>query len=1051
MTDVIAIQESVVEEAALAWLEGAGYIIVHGPDIAPGEPAAERDTYRDVILAGRLRQALARLNPSLPQMALDDAFRQLTRVEHPNLTVNNHRFHRLLIDGVSVSYPVDGGSTKYVDAKAIDLENPSANDWLAVNQFTVQRQGVLSDPNAPLEGTRRPDIVLFCNGLPLAVFELKNPADENATVEGAFRQLETYKAEIPDLFVYNEALVISDGTDARVGTLTAGLEWFKAWRTVDGETVERGRVQLETLIRGLFAPDRFLDLIRYFIVFEEHRSTIVKKMAGYHQYHAANKAVQSTLAATSAGGDGRVGVVWHTQGSGKSLTMLFYAGKVIQQPAMANPTLIVLTDRNDLDDQLYGVFAGGHELLRQTPAQADSRADMREKLTVASGGVVFTTIQKFLPPAGQSEHPLLSERRNIVFIVDEAHRTQYGLDVHYVTRDDGVYPVYGLAKYMRDALPNAAFVGFTGTPVSADDRDTRAVFGGYIDVYDIQRAVEDKATVPIYYDARHAKIGLDERMMAQLDPDFEEVTEGEEAELKEHLKSKWAQMAAIVGDPARLDLVARDIVSHYEQRDATLPGKAMIVCMSRAICVDLYDRLAALRPAWVHPDDDKGMLKVVMTGSAADGPDWQQHIRSTRRRKALADRFRDPTTDFKVVIVRDMWLTGFDAPSLHTMYADKPMRGLSLMQAIARVNRVFPEKEGGLVVAYLPLATQLQAALKDYTEADRANTGRPQDEAAEIMLEKYDVVKAMFHGFDYSRFFDGSPAQRLNTLSAAVDHILSGRDNLRDRYIDVVTALGRAYALANPHPLAVEIRHEIGFFQAVKAPLVKMTTAGVTQTGKTSAELDAAIRQLLAGAIAPEGVVNLLSLAGLQQPDISILSDEFLLEVQALPQRNLALELLRRLIEDEIKARRRKNLVQSRSFALLLRQALDRYNQQHVAANQIITELIELAHEMRQANQRGDQLGLTEDELAFYDALANNESAVDVMGDEQLAVIARELIQVVRKNVSIDWTVKQSARAKIRVVVKRILRQYGYPPDLQEAATRTVLEQAELLATDWAG
>ena len=1043
--------ESDVEEAALEWLQEVGYTYVGGPDIAPGEPGAERETYRDVVLAGRLRQTLARLNPDLPQSALDHAFRQLTRTDSPNLTVNNHRFHRLLVDGVPVSYPVDGGRTAYVHARVADFQDPSANDWLAVNQFSVRIQGVLADPDTPLEGTRRPDIILFLNGLPICVIELKNAADENATVLDAYHQLQTYKTEAADLFVYNEGLIAADGTDARLGPLTAGWEWFKPWRTIDGDTIERARPLLETLIKGALAPDRFLDLIRYFTVYEEHRAQTIKKVAGYHQYHAANRAVEATLAATAPNGDGRVGVVWHTQGSGKSLTMLFYAGKIVQAAEMANPTLVVLTDRNDLDDQLYDVFALGHELLRQTPSQAESRENMRTRLAVASGGVVFTTIQKFLPEGGADEHPELSARRNIVFIVDEAHRTQYSFEARFVEREDGMHRVYGLAKYMRDALPNAAFVGFTGTPVSTTDHNTRSVFGDYIDVYDIQRAVEDKATVPIYYDARHAKIGLDERMAPLIDPDFDEVTEGEESELKEHLKTKWAQMLAIVGDPERLEQVARDIVTHYELRDTTLPGKAMIVCMSRAICVGMFDQLVKLRPDWHHPDDDKGMLKVVMTGSASDGPDWQQHIRNKRRRKELADRFRDPDTGFKVVIVRDMWLTGFDAPSLHTMYADKPMRGLNLMQAIARVNRIFPGKDGGLVVAYLPLATQLQEALKDYTEDDREHTGKLQDEAAEIMLEKHDVVKSMMHGFDYSGFFDERPTKRLRTLSAAVEHILSGREDLRQRYVDAVTALSRAFALANPHPLAIQIRDEVGFFQAVKSPLVKSDITGTTQKGKTRQELDEAIRQIVAKAIAPEGVVTLFSLAGLPQADISILSEEFLLEVQALPHRNLALELLRRLIEDEIKSRRKRNLIQSRSFAAMLRQALERYNKQQVTATKVLNELIEIAREMREARKHGDQLGLTEEELAFYDALANNKSAVDVMGDEQLAFIAKELIQAVRKSVSIDWTLKQSARARIRVVVKRLLRRYGYPPDLQEAATKTVLEQAELLAAEWAG
>jgi len=1054
--------ESIVEEAALIWLEATGYTIRHGPEIAPEQPGAERASYKEVLLVGRLRSALVRLNPALPAAAIDEAVRRVGRFDSPSLYTNNHTLHKLLIDGVPVSYQ-EKGRTVYKSARLLDFDPATCrrtNDWLAVNQFTVTRLGAQANPDAQLEGTRRPDIVLFVNGLPLAVLELKNPADEKANVHSAYQQLQTYKAEIPDLLAYNAALVVADGVDARLGSLTGGFEWFKRWRSIDGEGLEQGCSLLETLIRGALDPVRLLDLIRHFTFFEVTGAEIVKKIAQYHQFFAANKAVQETLRAVGAAagnavddavgarGDRKAGVVWHTQGSGKSLTMLFYAGKIILQPQMENPTIVVLTDRNDLDDQLLGnTFAPGHELLRQKPVQAKDRADLRALLgATAAGGVIFTTIQKFLPDPGDNSNPTLSARRNIIFIVDEAHRSHYGFEARYITTNEQVREVYGLAKYLRDALPNATFIGFTGTPVSKTDHDTRGVFGEYIDVYDIQRAVDDAATVPIYIEARYAKMKLDERMAPRIDPEFDEVTEGEEETSKAWLQSKWAQIAAVVGDLDRINLVAADIVQHFELRTQALPGKAMVVCMSREICVAMYNALIALRPDWCDPDDDKGVLKVVMTGSAADGETWQQHIRTKPRRKHLADRFRDPKSDFQIVIVRDMWLTGFDAPSLHTMYVDKPMHGHNLMQAIARVNRVYPGKDGGLIVAYLPMQTQLQQALQDYTEGDQELAGRLQDAAAEVMQEKYEVVAAMFHGFDYTAFFSALPTERLTVLSQAVDFILGGRDQLKARYIDAVTALGRAFALAVPHEAALAIRNEVAFFVAVRGPLVKTETAGVTRSGRTTQELDAAVQQLVDRAVAPDGIIDLFAVAGLDRPRISIVSDEFLVEVKALPRKHVAVELLRRLLEDEIRAQRRTNLVQARSFADMLAGAVDRYNRQAVSAVQVITELIELAKAMQAAHRRGDDLGLNADELAFYDALAANESAVQVMGDAQLAFLARELLQTVRRNATIDWSVQESARARMRIAVKRLLRQYGYPPDLQEGATKIVIEQAELLA-----
>ncbi len=1050
--------ESDVEEAALIWLAATGYTILHGPEIAPEQPAAERASYKTVLLLDRLRGALVRLNPDLPAAAIDEAVRRLGRFDSPNLYVNNHELHKLLIDGAPVSYQ-QNGRTVYKNARVLDF-NPATcrqnNDWLAVNQFTVTRLGAQANPEAQLEGTRRPDIVLFVNGLPLAVLELKNPADEKADVHSAYKQLQTYKAEIPDLMAYNAALVVADGVDARLGSLTGGFEWFKRWRSIDGAGLEQGRSLLETLIRGALDPVRFLDLLRHFTFFEVTGAQIVKKIAQYHQFFAANKAVQETLRAVGqapgARSDRKAGVVWHTQGSGKSLTMLFYAGKIILQPQMENPTLIVLTDRNDLDDQLLeNTFAPGHELLRQKPVQAKDRADLRALLgATAAGGVIFTTIQKFLPDPGDNSNPTLSARRNIIFAVDEAHRSQYGFEARYITTNEQVREVYGLAKYLRDALPNATFIGFTGTPVAKTDHDTRSVFGEYIDVYDIQRAVDDAATVPIYIEARYAKMKLDERMAPHIDPEFDEVTEGEEETSKAWLQSKWAQIVAVVGDPDRINLVAADIVQHFELRNQALPGKAMIVCMSREICVAVHDALIALRPGWYDADDDKGVLKVVMTGSAADGATWQQHIRTKPRRKHLADRFRDAKSDFQIVIVRDMWLTGFDAPSLHTMYVDKPMRGHNLMQAIARVNRVYPGKDGGLIVAYLPIQTQLQQALQDYTEGDQELSGRLQDAAAEVMQEKFEIVQDMFHGFDYTAFFSALPTDRLTVLAQAVDFILGGRDQLKARYIDAVAALARAFSLAMPHEAALAVRRDVAFFAAVRGPLVKTDTAGITGAGRTTQELDAAVQRLVDRAVAPDGIIDLFAVAGLDRPRISIVSDEFLVEVKAMQRKNVAVELLRRLIEDEIKAQRRTNLVQARSFAEMLAGAVDRYNRQAVSAVQVINELIELAKEMQAAHRRGDDLGLNADELAFYDALAANQSAVEVMGDEQLAFLARELLQTVRRNATIDWSVQENARARMRIAVKRLLRQYGYPPDLQETATRIVVEQAELLAGEMA-
>ena len=1041
--------ESEVENAALEWLADLGWAIAYGPDIAPGTPAAERAGYGEVVLERRLRGALARLNPGLPAAALDDAFRKLIRPQGATTEVRNRAFHRLLTDGVTVEYRDDGGAIRGAPVRAVDFDDAAGNDWLAVNQFTVIDN----------RRERRLDVALFVNGLPLGLIELKNPADEDATVWTAWRQLQTYKAELPSLFALNAALIVSDGTAARIGTLTAGREWFKPWRTISGETLADARLpQLQVMLEGVCSPRRFLALVRDFIVFEDDGGGApAKMMAGYHQFHAVEAAVAETRRAAvsqrpgpgfvegrGAGryesgrraggdpGDRRVGVVWHTQGSGKSLTMAFYAGRIVREPAMANPTIVVLTDRNDLDDQLFSTFYRCRDLLRQPPAQAASRADLRRRLTVESGGVVFATIQKFFPEEKGDRHPVLSDRRNVVVIADEAHRGQYDF-------------IDGFARHMRDALPNASFVGFTGTPIELRDANTRAVFGDYISVYDIQRAVEDRATVPIYYESRLAGLTLDEDEKPNIDPDFEEATEGEEIERKERLKTRWAQLEAVVGAEKRVALVAADVVAHFERRTEALNGKAMVVCMSRRICVDLHRELVRLRPDWHHEDDDKGQVKVVMTGAAADPPDWQPHIRDKRRREALAKRFRDTGDPFRIVLVRDMWLTGFDAPSLHTMYVDKPMRGHGLMQAVARVNRVFGDKPGGLVVDYLGLAHELKRALATYTES--GGGGRAvldQADAVAALREKHEVCRALFHGFDRSRWTAGAAAERLALLPAAQEHVLA-QENGRERCLQAVLELSQAFALAAPHEEAIRIRDDVAFFQAVRSVLAKRAEG----EARPEEDLDHAVRQLVSRAVASDGVVDIFAAAGLEKPDISILSEEFLAEVRDMPRRNLAVELLRKLLTGELAVRRRKNVVQARSFAEMLERTLLRYRNRAVEAAQVIEELIQLARDLREANARGEELGLSEDELAFYDALETNDSAVKVLGDDTLRDIARELVETVHGNVTIDWTLRENVRANLRRLVRRVLRKHGYPPDKQEKATLTVLEQAEALSAAW--
>ena len=1033
------VSESTVEQAALSWLSSLGWQTAYGPDIAPDTPGAERTDFTQVVLEERLRNALVNLNPGLPPSALETGLRSLINPDGPTLEARNRAFHHALTRGVTVRVRRPDGTTSGEPANVVDFENPANNDWLAVNQFTVKEN----------QSTRRTDIVLFVNGLPLGIIELKNPADENANVWNAWQQLQTYKAELPTLFSMNEMLMVSDGLHARVGTLTAGKEWFKPWKTMeDQEPGATNLPELQVMLEGVCDQSNFPTLLRDFIVFDDDGSgKLVKKMAGYHQFHAVQAAVEETLRATElqekasrtairhggAPGDRRIGVVWHNQGSGKSLTMAFYAGAIIRDPAMNNPTIVVLTDRNDLDDQLFGTFSRCQELLRQDPTQAESRADLRSKLSVNVGGVVFTTIQKFFPEEKGDSHPVLSDRRNIVVIADEAHRSQYDF-------------IDGYARHMRDALPNASFLGFTGTPIELDDANTRAVFGDYISVYDITRSEADGATVPIYYESRLAELALDEEEKPNIDPEFEELTEGEELERKEELKTKWAQLEAVVGADNRVRQIAKDIVRHFEARLEQLDGKAMVVCMSRRICVELYRELVRIRPQWEDTDDTKGEIKVVMTGSASDPVAWQKHIRGKSGREALANRFRNPDDPFRVVLVRDMWLTGFDAPSLHTMYVDKPMQGHGLFQAITRVNRVFKDKPGGLVVDYLGLANDLRKAVDNYTRSGgRGKAAFYKADAIAVMLEKHEVCCAMFHGFDWSPWVNGGAQGKLTILPPAQEHILAQKDG-KERFLQAVMELTKAFTLSVPDEEAIRIRDDVNFFQTVRAAFLKK---GPSEQ-RTEEDLDSAIRQIVSKAVASEGVVNIFAEAGLRNPDISVLSDDFLSEVRGMPHRNLAVELLQKLIRGELSTRRRQNVIQARSFAGMLEDAIRRYQNRTIEAAQVIEELIELAKDMREDFARGEELGLNEDELAFYDALETNDSAVKVLGDDTLRTIAQELVETVRRNATIDWTVRESVRAGMRNAVRRVLRKHGYPPDKQDKAIQTVIEQAELLSEEWA-
>ncbi|WP_321992646.1 type I restriction endonuclease subunit R [Marispirochaeta aestuarii] len=1069
------INESTIEDYAIELLHAQGFEYLYGPDIAPDSGNPERETFEDVLLIDRLRSAISRLNPSILGYAQEDALKQIQRIHTPELLVNNETFHRMLTEGINVSYQKNGYSQgNYV--WLIDFDNPENNDFLAINQYTVVENHV----------NKRPDIILFINGIPLVVIELKNPGDENATILSAFKQIETYKQTIPSLFTFNSIVVISDGLDARAGTISSGIDRFMSWKSADGlEAAAFNMSQIEVLLKGMLNKKTLLDIVRHFIVFEESQKedkdtgiiTIqkIKKLAAYHQYYAVNKAVESTLRAAgyenrisykqlaaerpeSHGlkgvaaqpvGDRKGGVVWHTQGSGKSLSMVFYTGKIVL--ALDNPTVVVITDRNDLDDQLFDTFANSKQLLRQTPIQASSREHLKELLKVASGGVIFTTIQKFQPDDG-NVYEMLSNRTNIVVIADEAHRTQYGFKAKTIDDKDengnivGKKIVHGFAKYMRDALPNATYLGFTGTPIEKTDVNTPAVFGSYIDIYDIAQAVEDKATVRIFYESRLAKIALSEdgrRLVEELDEDLghDEMDDNQQA------KAKWTQLEALIGSKDRIKHIAKDIITHFELRNGPggLHGKGMIVTMSRRIAAELYDEMVKLRPDWHSDNLNKGKLKVVMTSSSSDGPIIAKHYTTKEHRRKLAERMKNPDDELELVIVRDMWLTGFDAPCLHTLYIDKPMKGHNLMQAIARVNRVYKDKTGGLIVDYLGIASDLKKALSFYS--DSGGKGDPavaQEQAVHLMLEKLEVVSQMFHGFSYENYFDSDTGRKLSIILEAEEHILS-LDDGKKRFIIEVTALSQAYSIALPHEQAMDVKDEVAFFQAVKARLVKFDSSG---TGRTDEDVESAIRQVIDKALITDQVIDVFDAAGIKKPDISILSEEFLLEVKNMEHKNIAFEVLRKLLNDEIKARMKTNLVQSKSLMEMLEESIQRYHNKVITAVEVIDELIKLSKEIQSIDKEPEEMGLTAYEYAFYTAVANNESAKELMAKETLRELAVELYNKVRENASIDWTIKESVKSKLKVVVKRLLRKYGYPPDLQKLATETVLKQAEMIAAE---
>ena len=1022
------IDEDQVEQIAIDWFKGLGYDYLNGYDIAPDGDNPQRDNYQEVLLPERLKTALVKLNHSLPVSAIDEAIDSVRKHQHSSLIQNNRAFHQMLLEGIAVEIKTDDG-TKGERVKLIDFHNKDNNDFLIVNQFTVKGT----------KGNRRPDVIVFINGLPVSVIELKNPADENADIFKAYNQLQTYKDELEDLFVYNEALIISDGINARVGSLTATEEWYMYWRAIKDES-DRPilEYELETLIKGFFDRELFLDYLQNFILFEDDGKNIVKKIAGYHQFHAVREAVNCVIDA-SANQSRRGGVVWHTQGSGKSISMACFAGKLTKQPAMKNPTIIVVTDRNDLDGQLHATFSTAKMLLGQDPVQMDNIDELRDTLEgKPSGGIIFTTIQKFSLRATESSFPVLSERDNIVVIADEAHRSQYGFDA-MLDAETGAFK-YGYAQHLRDAIPNATFIGFTGTPIEQEDKSTVSVFGDYISVYDIEDAVRDGATVPIYYESRLAKLDLDQAVLDEIDEDVGDLVEDEELVDREKFKSRWSALEKLVGAEDRIKQIAADLVEHFEDRTAIIEGKGMIVAMSRQIAVELYDAIVAIRPQWHDEDPTKGVIKIIMTGSASDDSNMQKHLYNKKAKQNIEKRFKDSNDGLRLVIVRDMWLTGFDAPSVHTMYVDKPMKSHNLMQAIARVNRVFKDKKGGVVVDYIGIANELKNALKTYTGAGGKGTGTVDtSEALAQMLERLDIVRGIYHGFDYSEFL--TKAHTL--LAPAANHVL-GIDDGKKRYLDQVLGLSKAFSLCATLDEAKACREEIAFFQAVKAVIQKATTP----PGKKG-EKNSAIKQIIDNAVVSEGVEDIFDLLGLDKPNIGILSAEFLEDVANMPHKNLAVELLERLLKDDIRAKCKTNVVQEKKFSDRLQSALTKYHNRAIETAQVIEELIQMAKDFAQAAKDREDLGLSMDEVAFYDALAENESALREMQDETLKLIAQELTQKLRGSVTVDWQKRESVRAKMRNMIRITLKRYKYPPDEQKDAIELVMQQAEVLSDEW--
>ncbi|MGZ0226106.1 type I restriction endonuclease subunit R [Staphylococcus epidermidis] len=1032
--------EDDLEQVALEWLQSLGYDYKKGNEISMTSLTPERKSDKDVVLHERLEKALRKINSDIHPRFIEKALHELTLEKSPNLLENNLTFHENLINGIEIEDYDDEGQSIVEIVKIIDFEYPQNNDFLAVNQLTIVNG----------DYKKRPDIVLFINGLPIVVIELKNSTNETVGVEDGYHQLETYKMRIPQLFTFNEVLVTSDGINTKAGSLTANYDRFMTWRSKDGQTESSpGLASLDVLIHGMLNPETLLDLIRYFVLFQDDgKGHISKILAAYHQYYAVNKAVDRALLASSEQGDGKGGVIWHTQGSGKSLTMVFFSGKLIQM--LNNPTLVVVTDRNDLDNQLYSTFVkskgrSGKGLLRQTPKQAETRKELKSLLSVESGGIVFTTMQKFEPEQNETTMAALTERKNVIVMVDEAHRTQYGFNAKYDDKGEGIK--YGYAKYLRDALPNATFVGFTGTPVASTDKNTQMVFGNYIDVYDMTQAVADGSTVKIYYESRVIPLNLPQNL--DLDEAYNDITEDQEEDVKQRLKSKWSRIEALAGAKPRVEALAKDIIQHFETRQQAMKGKGMIVTMSRRIAVDLYDEIVRLKPEWHSDDDDKGVIKVVMTGSSSDPTSFQRHIGPKKRRNLLEKRMKDVNDELQLVIVRDMWLTGFDVPSMHTMYIDKPMKGHNLMQAIARVNRVFKDKPGGLIVDYVGIAESLKEALKEYTESDQAQTAIDTDKAVELMLLKYDVIQDMLYNLDYSKFNSDKKSERYYTISNTMDYVIGLGEDERQRFIKTVTELGKAFALCATESTAQELNDEIAFFKAVKAGLVKLLQPPKEgKTRKTPAEVEAEINQLVSQSVVTEDVIDVYQTLGLEQPDLSILSDEFLKDVEGLKQKNVAVELLNRLLKGQVKSLMKTNATVSKRFSEMLGNSINQYNSRSIEASKVIEELIQLAKDIKQEQQRGSELGLNSDEIAFYDALASHETAKEAMGDKELRAIAHELTKTVKENMGVDWSKRDSAKAKMRVAVRRLLKKYGYPPDLQKMAVEQVVEQAELMASN---